>query len=96
MKQYAGLQGGLGSRFGGGGGAKSGPFRNQAASDFAMNLKSQRGQYRQKAIMDLMGLSNEYLKLRPQERGLAQSGYEQYGTIEDLENDYYNNPRKWG
>ncbi len=97
MQQMGGLQSGLNSRFGGGsGGMKSGPFRNQASSDFAMSLKAGRHGLRQQAIMDLMGMSNQMLQQRPQERGLIEAGQEHYGSLDDFASDYKSNKRKWG
>jgi len=77
LRQFAGLQGNLASRFSGMGmgGQKSSGFQNsmnQAASDFAMNLQSQRQSLQQQAIKDLMGLSGELLQQRPYESIVTQ------------------------
>lgn len=92
--QFGGMQSGLGSRFGGG--MTSGESGNQASKDFLMNLRAGRHGMRQQAIMDLMGLSNKFLQQRPQERGLAESGEEHYGSLEDWAKDYRSNKRKYG
>lgn len=73
-------QGQLASRFSGMGGMgaqKSSGFRNSAGqlgSDFAQDLQSKRVQYRQQAIKDLMGLSNELLGQRPYDQFVAEKG----------------------
>ncbi len=91
--QFSGMQSGLGSRFGGGMNAGSG---GQASKDFALNMKAGRHGMRQQAIMDLMGMSNQFLQQRPQERGLAESGTESYGSLDDMARDYVSNKRKYG
>lgn len=75
MKQFGELQGQLASRFSGmGSGARrSSGFSNtmnQATSDFAQQLQSQRMGLQRQAIMDLMGLSENLLSQRPFERNL--------------------------
>lgn len=77
LRQFNELQGGLASRFSGAGlGArKSSGFQNastSAASNFAQDLAAQRNSYRQQAIQDLMGLSNQLLGQRPYERSLVE------------------------
>lgn len=77
LKQFAGLQGGLASRFSGmGQGARrSSGFQNtmnQATSDFAQQLQAQRLGLQQQAIKDLMGMSTSLLSQRPYEQFLVQ------------------------
>jgi hypothetical protein len=77
MRQFAGLQGNLASRFSGMGsfGARnSSGFQNtanQASSDFAQDLQSRRTDLQRQALKDLMGMSNELLGQRPQENFLV-------------------------
>lgn len=76
MRQFQGLQGQLASRFSGMGmGARrSSGFQNtanQATSDFAQDLQSQRQGLQRQAIQDLMGMSNQLLGQRPQEQFLT-------------------------
>lgn len=76
MRQFQGLQGQLASRFSGmGTGARnSSGFQNtanQATSDFAQQLQSQRMGLQNQAIRDLMGMSNQLLGQRPTEQFLA-------------------------
>jgi len=82
LRQFSELQGNLASRFSGmGSGARrSSGFQNsanQASSDFASNLQSQRQQLMQKAIMDLMGMSSELLSQRPYEQFLNEKPQKQ-------------------
>ena len=75
LKQFSGLQGGLASRFSGmGTGArKSSGFQNtsnQAASDFAQQLQSNRMGLQQQATKDLMSFGNDLLNQRPYEQTL--------------------------
>lgn len=75
MKQFGQLQGQLASRFSGmGSGARrSSGFANtmnQASSDFAQQLQSQRMGLQRQALMDLMGISESLLGQRPYERSL--------------------------
>ena len=75
MRQFQELQGGLASRFSGSGmGARRGSgfqnTQNQATSDFAMQLQSQRQSLRRQAIDDLMGFSNQLLNQRPYQNTL--------------------------
>lgn len=70
LQQFSGLQGNLASRFSGmGSGARrSSGFQNtsnQAATDFASQLQSQRQALRQNAISELMGLSGDLLNKEP-------------------------------
>lgn len=82
MKQFQELQGQLGSRFSGMGmGAQKGSgfqnAANQATSDFAMNLQSQRQSLQRQAIMDLMGISNTLLGQRPYDQFLSEKKQKQ-------------------
>lgn len=77
LKQFSGLQGNLASRFSGMGmGARrSSGFQNtmnQAGSDFASQLQSQRMGLQQGAIKDLMSMSNQLLSQRPFETHLTE------------------------
>jgi len=72
MRQFAGLQGNIASKFSGmGQGARnSSGFQNemnQGASDFAQQLQSQRQQLQRQALQDLMGMSNTLLGQKPYE-----------------------------
>ena len=76
LRQFQGLQGQLSSRFSGmGSGArKSSGFQNtmnQASSDFAQQLQSQRMGLQNQAIKDLMGMGNQLLGQRPYEQFLT-------------------------
>ena len=76
MRQFGELQGNIASRFSGmGGGARrSSGFQNtmnQAGSDFAQQLQSNRQSMRQQAIRELMGLSGQLLGQRPYEQFLT-------------------------
>lgn len=73
LKQFSALQGNLASRFSGmGSGARrSSGFQNtmnQAGSDFAQTLQSQRQGLQRQAIQDLLGMSSELLGQRPSQR----------------------------
>jgi hypothetical protein len=86
MRQFQGLQGQLASRFSGmGTGArKSSGFQNtanQAASDFAQQLQSQRLGLQRQALGDLMGFSNQLLGQRPYEQFAQPKGR---SFLEDL------------
>lgn len=75
MRQFQGLQGNIASRFSGmGSGARrSSGFQNtmnQASSDFAQDLQSNRMNLQRQAIQDLMGMSNSLLNQRPYENML--------------------------
>ncbi len=77
LRQFNSLQGNLASRFSGAGmGArKSSGFQNasnQAASDFAQQLQSQRMGLQQQAIRDLMGMGNDLLSQRPYSQFLVE------------------------
>lgn len=70
MRQFAGLQGNLASRFSGmgTGGRKSSGFQNtanQASSEFAQGLQSQRQGLQRQALTDMMGISQNLLGQRP-------------------------------
>lgn len=76
LKQFAGLQGGLASRFSGmGSGARrSSGFQQasgQQASDFAQELQGQRMGLQRQALSDLLGISKELLGQSPYERFLV-------------------------
>ncbi len=87
LKQFSGLQGNLASRFSGMGmGArKSSGFQNtanQAATDFAGQLQSQRQGLQRQAIGDLHNMSQQLLSNRPYDRWLEEkqpSGWESFG-----------------
>lgn len=88
LKQFSGLQGQLASRFSGMGlgGRRSSGFQNtanQAASDFAQQLQSQRQGLQRQAISDLMGLSGNLLSQRPYEQFLAKKQPKR-GFLENL------------
>lgn len=75
LKQFGELQGNIASRFSGmGSGARrSSGFQNtmnQASSDFAQALQSQRLQLRNQALQDLFGMSEKLLGQRPYEKTL--------------------------
>lgn len=77
LKQFSGLQGNIASRFSGMGmgGRKSSGFQNtmnQAASDFAQQLQSQRQGLQRQAIQDLSGMSQMLLGQKPYETSLAE------------------------
>lgn len=86
LRQFSQLQGGLASRFSQGGGTggggqqalgsrRSSGFQNttnQAASDFAKDLQSQRQGLQRQALQDLRGFSSELLGQKPYERFLAE------------------------
>jgi hypothetical protein len=84
LRQFGELQGGLASRFSGMGARRSSGFQNtlnQASSDFAQQLQSQRLGLQRNAIQDLMGLSNQLLQQRPYENFLVKqdpSGWQQF------------------
>lgn len=75
MKQFQELQGQNASRFSGMGlGARKGSgfqnVQNQATSDFAQQLQSQRMGLRNQALHDLMNMSNTLLNQKPYEQHL--------------------------
>lgn len=77
LKQFSGLQGNLASRFSGiGSGARnSSGFQNasnQASSNFAQQLQSNRQDLQRQALQEMMGYSNQLLGQRPYSRGFAQ------------------------
>lgn len=77
MQQFAGLQGGLASRFSGMGmgGRRSSGFQNtanQATSDFAQQLQSRRMELQRQAQQDLFGMSRDLLSQRPYEQFLTE------------------------
>lgn len=70
MRQFAGMQGQLASRFSGMGmgGRRSSGFQNtanQQASEFAQGLQSQRMDVKRKALQDLMGYGNMLMGQEP-------------------------------
>lgn len=82
MKQFSGLQGGLASRFSGMGmgGRKSSGFQNtmnQASSDFASQLQSQRMDLQRNAISDMQNFTNQLLNQKPYETGLVKKQQKQ-------------------
>lgn len=77
LKQFSGLQGNIASRFSGmgTGATRSSGFKNtmnQAASDFAGQLQSQRQSLQQQAMQDLMSFSQMLFNQKPYETGLVQ------------------------
>jgi hypothetical protein len=77
LRQFGALQGNIASRFSGrgtGSRRSSGFYNtmNQAASDFAQQLQSQRMGLQRQAIEDLFGLSQSLLGQRPTERFLTE------------------------
>jgi hypothetical protein len=78
MRQFAGLQGNLASRFSGMGmgSRRSSGFQNSmtgATTDFAERLQSQRLGLQQKAISDLLGVGRDLLGRDTRENFLVQS-----------------------
>lgn len=76
MKQFAGLQGNIASRFSGMGSAarRSSGFQNtmsSAAQDFASQLQSQRMALSNQAMKDLFGMSEMLMGQRPMEQFLT-------------------------
>jgi len=79
FRQFNEMMGGLSSRFSGMGmGARnSSGFQNSAsaaAGNFAQDLASKRSQMRMQAIKELMGMSNDFMKLKPYENALVEQG----------------------
>ena len=73
LQQFGALQGNLASRFSGAGARHSSGFQNtmnQASSDFAGQLQSQRQGLQRQALMDLLGISESLLGQRPYENFL--------------------------
>ena len=71
LRQFQELQGGIASRFSQGGARRSSGFQNtqnQASQDFASLLQSQRTNYRNQALQQLMEMSNSLLGQRPYEQ----------------------------
>lgn len=78
LKQFSGMLGNIGSRFSGQGlgGRHSSGFQNtanQAASNFAEQLQSNRVGLQRQAVQDLFGLSNQLLQQKPYENYLMQN-----------------------
>lgn len=78
MRQFAGMQGGLASRFSGMGmgGRKSSGFQNtmnQAGSDFAQQLQSRRMDLQRQAQQDLHGMSRDLLGQRPYDQFMVEN-----------------------
>lgn len=70
LRQFAGIQGNIASRFSGAGmgGRKSSGFQNTmtaAGSNFAQELAGRRHELQRNAIKDLMGMSNTLLGQQP-------------------------------
>ena len=87
MRQFQQLQGGLASRFSQGGARKSSAFQNvsnQATSDFASHLASQRKNYQQQALRDLMEMSSSLLGQRPYEQFLVQNAPKEPSFLKQL------------
>lgn len=85
LKQFSGIQGQMASRFSGmGSGArKSSGFQNtmnQAGSDFAQQLQSNRMGLQKQAIQDLRGMTNDLLNQRPYENYLVKKAEKQGGN----------------
>lgn len=87
MRQFQGLQGNIASRFSGmgsGGARRSSGFQNtmnQASSDFASDLQSQRMGLQRNAIRDLMEMSGQLLGQRPNENYMIKQepgGFQQF------------------
>lgn len=77
MRQFAGLQGDIASRFSGAGmGARRssgfGQAQTSAAQQFAESLQAQRLGLQRQALMDLMGISESLLGQRPYEQFMVQ------------------------
>lgn len=76
LRQFAGIQGNLASKFSGmgTGGRHSSGFQNimnQASSDFAQDLQAKRMGLRSQALKDLFGLSESLLQQMPYEQFLT-------------------------
>lgn len=80
MRQFAGLQGNLASRFSGLGGEKSLGSRrssgfqntaNQATSEFAQGLQSRRQELQRQAIRDMQDIGGSLLNQRPYDQFLT-------------------------
>jgi hypothetical protein len=80
LRQHAQIQGGLASRFGGGGALRGSGYQNAAsgeASNFALQLQQQRQSLHQQAIKDLFGMSQDLLGVRPYETDLFEKQQKQ-------------------
>ncbi len=82
LRQFNELQGGIASRFSGQGmgGRRSSGFQNTmsaASQDFAGQLQAQRQSLQQKAIQDLMGMSNQLMGQRPYEQFMVEKQQKQ-------------------
>jgi len=90
FRQFNALQGGLASRFSAGGGGrgslsnrKSSGFQNEssaAASNFAQDLASRRGDLMRNAYKDISEMSNMFLSNKPYETGLVEKPQHQMST----------------
>ena len=79
LRQFNDIQGGIASKFSGMGmgGRKSSGFQNaltSAGQDFASQLQAKRLELRNQAIRDMMGMSEQFLGFRPQDKGLVEKG----------------------
>jgi hypothetical protein len=88
MRQFQDLQGQTASRFSGAGmGARRGSgFKNemnQQTSNFAQDLQSKRQELQRQAIMDLMGMSSNFLSQKPYETMLVEPEHKK-GFLEQL------------
>ena len=86
LKQFSGLQGNIASRFSGmGQGArKSSGFQNtmnQASTDFAQQLQSQRQGLSRQALNDLMGYSNALLQQKPYQTTATPKGQKWWQSL---------------
>ena len=82
FRQFNELQGNIASRFSqpGTGARKSSGFQNymnQAGSNFAQDLQSQRQNLQRQALQDLFGLSNQLMGQRPMEKLLYEKQQKQ-------------------
>lgn len=82
LKQFAGVQGNIASRFSGmgTGGRKSSGFQsdmNTAASNFLEQLQSRRGELRRQAMKDMNEMSSNLLGQRPYENYLVKKAEKQ-------------------
>lgn len=85
FRQFNALQGGLASRFSGQGmgSRRSSGFQNEssaAASNFAQDLASRRGDLMRNAYRDLSEMSNMFLQNKPYETGLVEKPQHQMST----------------
>ena len=77
MRQFAGMQGNLASRFSGMGmgGRRSSGFQNtmnQAGSDFVQQLQSRRMDLQRQAMKDLHGMSTDLLNQKPYDQFMVE------------------------